>query len=74
MIELGWVLTAAGCVQDVESPDDIKISVNDNKVANAASGNDHAVDRYYPHRQYNHENKQNDIALIKVGESFVFKI
>lgn len=73
LIASRWVLTAAQCLEGVtvnSAIDEHVILVYGSKYRESPyhMANRHDLEMYYSHNKYNPQNKENDIALLQVGQ------
>jgi secreted trypsin-like serine protease len=62
-----WVLTAAHCVEFLDSPDQIAVAVNRTHLSNSAEGDRVAVRNFYIHPDYDGTIGTPDVALIELA-------
>ncbi|MGC5778815.1 serine protease [Methylobacterium sp. NFXW15] len=59
-----WILTAAHCLADIQSPDGVEIVSGSNFPMTIGQGDRVKIEKIISHRQYNSETWENDIALL----------
>lgn len=71
LIASRWVITAAHCVLDVNSPDDVAVAVGIADL-NQIGANDHvAINAIYIHPDYDATTIDNDIALLELSQDVI---
>jgi secreted trypsin-like serine protease len=68
LIASRWVLTAAHCVEFLESPDQIAVAVNRTHLSNSAEGERVEVRAFYIHPDYDPNQLSPDVALIELAK------
>lgn len=68
LIDKDWVLTAAHCMED-ETPTNLKIRFDDNNINDTTGGHEVAVAEIHADADFNDQDWDNDIALIKLATS-----